>query len=117
MIKDEEKSLDIVQEVFVAIWTGKERLEIKGCIRSYLYTAVRNRVISVIRKEKIHEKYLCSLSELIGSDHIMADENIRYKELKFQIEREIDRLPPLKMKAVFNSVGIRICHTVKLLPN
>ncbi len=45
---------DIVQDVFVHLWTNRASLSIRGTVRGYLYQAVRNRALD-LRKSHIAE--------------------------------------------------------------
>lgn len=98
-LRDRESARDLVQELFTALWSKREQFILKTTLSSYLFTAVRNRVIDRVNHHKIECLYLESLplyAETNTTDHF-----VREKELKALIEKEIDALPE-RMKEVFN---------------
>ena len=46
IVRDTQAAENIVQDLFVTIWTKRESLFIKSSLKSYLYTAVKNRGFS-----------------------------------------------------------------------
>lgn len=100
LLKNEDEAVDIVQDVFSTIWIKRAGLNINTSLKSYLYIAVRNKIVSIIRHHKVHEHYLDSLSGLIEKGVYETDEKVRFKEFSVQIESEIDKLPA-KMKTIF----------------
>lgn len=100
LLKDEDDSVDLVQDVFTQLWVKHQQLDITTSIKSYLYTAVRNRVISRIRHVKVHEGYLDTLVNIIDQGELVTDNEVRLKELTQQIEKEIASLP-LRQREVF----------------
>lgn len=46
LLKDPDAAEDVVQNVFLKLWSGRERLDSSRQFRSYLLTAVRNESIS-----------------------------------------------------------------------
>lgn len=46
LLKDPDAAEDVVQNVFLKLWTGRERLDSSKPVKSYLLTAVRNESIS-----------------------------------------------------------------------
>ncbi|UKT65018.1 RNA polymerase sigma factor [Pedobacter mucosus] len=99
-LQKKEESRDIVQDIFIVLWNNREKLEITGSFRAYLFTAVRNRIFTLIAKEKLQSEYLSSLENYIKSWNDDTDHNIRYAQLTDIIDQEIARLPN-KMREVF----------------
>jgi RNA polymerase sigma-70 factor (ECF subfamily) len=100
MLKDEEQAADVIQDLFTVMWTNAETLEINTSLASYLYTSLRNRILKLIRREKIQINYLITLPDFEKEGHNITDEILREKELQMQIEREIEMLPS-KMREIF----------------
>lgn len=48
---------DIVQDVFIALWTRAETLNIQGDVRSYLWAATRNHARMVLRHELVVKRH------------------------------------------------------------
>jgi RNA polymerase sigma-70 factor, ECF subfamily len=57
IMNEESDAEECIQAVFCHLWDIKEKLEIRDSIKSYLYRAVYNNCISLLRKKKILAKY------------------------------------------------------------
>lgn len=100
MLQDDEEALDVVQEVFTMLWAKATEMPINTSLSSFLYTAVRNDILNLMRRGKVKEKYMVSLGNFLDNGSYVTDEQIRYKEFAATIEQEIAKLPP-KMKQIF----------------
>lgn len=58
LLRDDQVAEDLVQNVFVRVWSSRERLDIDRNIRSYLLVAVRNEVFCYLRGigRELHEQ-------------------------------------------------------------
>lgn len=52
MISQEDVVSDVVQEVFVELWKKREQFTTPIKTRAYLYTAVRNKILTHIRNDR-----------------------------------------------------------------
>lgn len=97
-----EHAEDIVQTVFLRIWSNKETWDPPGKVKPYLFSAVKNEALNEIRHKKIQndseEKLLELFTELKSSSYSEKDTN--FEELRDTIQKEIDRLP-LRCKEIF----------------
>lgn len=100
MLGDQDEANDVVQEVFLSIWNKRGELTITGSLSSYLYKAVKNRILNHIAHEKVVSRYAESISNFIENDYALADSNLREEELEAIIAKEIASLPE-KMREVF----------------
>lgn len=100
ILKDEDEAKDIVQEVFISLLHKRADLEINISLSSYLYTAVRYKVLDVISRRKVRQDHLESLSQYISTGSLSTDRAMIEKEINAEIEKEIQNLPE-KMKEVF----------------
>lgn len=55
-VGDVDVATEIVQDLFVRLWTGREKLNINTSFESYLLRSVRNASISYINKVRSHEE-------------------------------------------------------------
>ncbi len=53
LLKSREDAQEVVQDLFLWIWEHRDRWEVPGQLRSYLYRAARNRAISRIRHRRV----------------------------------------------------------------
>lgn len=91
VLKDRDASHDIVQELFVDLWTKREMLSIEH-VSSYLHTAVKYRVINYIQKNKVPLTDLDFVEDFKASN--TTDEFINLKELDEILKKSISELPP-----------------------
>lgn len=91
VLKDRDASHDIVQDLFIDLWTKRDSLSVEH-VSSYLHTAVKYRVINYIQKHKV------PMAELDFAEDFKAlnttDEFINLKELDELLKKSISELPP-----------------------
>ena len=100
MLDDEDETKDVIQEIFTALWDKRASLLITTSVKSYLYTAVRNKVLNLLTHRKFEINYLNSLQKVIDLTENEVEGQIREKQLILMIEKEIELLPA-KMREVF----------------
>lgn len=106
MLKDEELCKDIVQEVFLK-FLEKSDFENINNLEAYLHQSVKYRVLMTLRKDRISNKHLETLRELVSN---ITEEQLEFEEMSETIEHSISSLP-VKCQEVF-----RLSRT-KNLPN
>lgn len=94
-----ETAEDLVQDLFLAIWRNREDWELKSSLRSYLFGALRNRIVSYRRSRQAREGRLIRVDEsVVALDSLpgthRADHQVLENELAEAIERAIDSLSP-----------------------
>ncbi|MGE8376848.1 MAG: RNA polymerase sigma factor [Sphingobacterium sp.] len=99
-IRNREETKDILQKVFVKIWSIRNKLPKDIKLSSYLYQIVKNELINYISHSKVVDKYLESMSSYASTYVADTDHVIREKQLQDIIEREIQNLPE-KMREIF----------------
>ncbi|MCC8424298.1 RNA polymerase sigma factor [Mucilaginibacter sp. UR6-11] len=95
-----EETKDVIQEVFIALWTCHEHFSLTTSLSAYLYSAVRNRSMNVFSRKKMEDKYLQSLQGFLSQYEAGADYQIREKDIALTIEKGIADLP-CKMREIF----------------
>ncbi len=72
LIKDEDESKDIVQNLFIECWEKGTYLKLEENAKNYLTQAVRNKCLNYIRNREVQDKrvaaYLCELDEPSTTD-------------------------------------------------
>lgn len=97
---DHEEARDLVQEIFINLWSRREFLVPEKGFAPYLYSSVRNRLIDLMSKQTTYSKYISSISALSDQSVCITDHAIRERQLAAIIEKEINALPP-RMREVF----------------
>ena len=97
MLNDRCRSEDLVQEVFIKLWSKKKFRKIEQSLKAYLYSAVRNQCLNEIRKDKqiqknkaIYEEYRIKKIE---------PQWLEQKELSAQIHHVLQAFPPQRRRA------------------
>jgi len=100
MLRDEEDSKDIVQEVFGNLWIKTESIKHNTNIAGLLYTSARNRVFDLIEKNKVRSDYIGEIASFMSDPVNHQVDAIDEKRILEILEREIQKLPP-KMREIF----------------
>ena len=100
-INTREVAEEIVQDVFVAIWKNRLKLEIHTSFEAYLFSSVKNRAISYLRKEitSVGTEELSKAENL--TDDYTNSTSMEFNELENELNRVIDSLPE-RCKLIFN---------------
>lgn len=92
-VKDGHVAENIVQEVFVKLWTNRSELNISTNVKAYLYTAVKNHSLNYLKQDKrnisIDDAYsFGEFTDYTPEDKIVND------ELNCAVHKAINALPP-----------------------
>ena len=122
IIQNNAASEDVVQELFIRLWTQRRKLEINDNISGYLYRASKNAALNYLRSESNRKKTI----QNIPASEYDADENL-IDELEFNasLHHCIEQLPErskevlmkcrfegLKQKEISDQLGISV-KTIK----
>ncbi|TKC08612.1 RNA polymerase sigma factor [Pedobacter frigoris] len=99
-LHSKEASQDVIQDVLIALWNKRFDFSFEVSLKSYLFTAVRNKAFDLFSHKKVEAKYIASLQSFIDIATESTDFLVREKDLSALIEREIQALPP-KMREIF----------------
>ncbi|WP_164108529.1 MULTISPECIES: RNA polymerase sigma factor [Sphingobacterium] len=99
-LRNEEEARDVVQEMFINLWIKRASLDPQNNLSGYLYTAVRNGVLNLIKHKKVVTNYADLFSQINLQYTASTDHLIREKQFAALIEAEIAALPP-RMREVF----------------
>ncbi len=103
VLGDPGKAEDVVQEVFLKVWTNSNRFDAgRGSLRTWVLTAVRNRSIDHLRGRGAHERQEKEIPESAAAAGPGADP---WREVSLRMEREavrqaVDSLPSEQKQAV-----------------
>lgn len=92
-VKDPQIAENLVQDVFVIIWSKRENWHITSNVKSYLYTAVRNHALNFLKRDK----RLLNMEEgtdYADSDIRPPDQELMDKEMATAVHNAINKLPP-----------------------
>lgn len=94
MTLSHEVAEDIVQELFIKLWTKNQELNITTSLKSYLFTSVKNRSFDYLKHEQRKNIKLNQLAEVSVPDENLSAIWFAEAELKEIVEKSLNKLPP-----------------------
>ena len=96
---------DIVDDVFLTIWTQREQLNVRGSVLNYLHTAVRNRALNQVKRERMETRHMLehwtvhatTQPRRPGANEV--EDTLQTDELMALLRSAIDALPPRTRQA------------------
>ncbi len=91
-VKSPQPAEDIVQDVFVRIWTNRAKLDPQLPVKSYMYKSVLNQVFKYHRQLKMEQK---GEEILLQSEEnsVTPDQNLDKENVKTAIQQAMNELP------------------------
>ncbi|MCW9707974.1 RNA polymerase sigma-70 factor [Fodinibius salsisoli] len=138
-VKQKQGAEDIVQSIFLNIWAQREDWNPPGTIKHYLFSAVRNKALNVIRHQRIvkeKEDEVTRIFKEIKTETVSKNKR-QLEKLRSDIQEGINQLPS-KRKEIFllnrrsgltyseiaefldisvNTVGTQMTRALKFLRN
>lgn len=99
-LNSREDAEEVVQSVFVSLYTRRQELAPKSTLEAYLKASLKYKVIDAYRSQQIYYRHLDSLIEQHQLALPTPDKQIEIKELKQLLALATDRLPD-KCREVF----------------
>jgi RNA polymerase sigma-70 factor (ECF subfamily) len=98
-LRDQVPSEEMAQEVFLYLWEKRGQIEIKTTLKTYMYSAIKNKCLNYIkyevpRKNQLEESHLA----LMVTEQ--PDQEVDSGRLKKYIQAAIDELPT-KCRQIF----------------
>lgn len=87
-----EDARDVVQDVFFNLWKNASSMHIRGEVGAYLYSAVRNRCLSVLDRRNLRERYHSSVRQTV-LDSVAEDSYSSFIELSERMTEALSALP------------------------
>lgn len=98
LVKHREDAEDIVGDIFVRLWSDREKLDPGRNFSSFMYTSARNAVFNYFRHKKVLNDYAAAASSEEGT--CATDEEFIAKETKLLVELTVNNMPSQR-QAVF----------------
>lgn len=132
-LKDPEQAQEVVNDVFMKIWQEGAQLVITSSLTSYVYRAIINKCINILKKaqkERMLQKEFGSYQEESYQLQVIEENELRIKiyqaidQLPEQCKKvfQLSRFEALKQQEIADKLGIsvktvknHITHALKLL--
>lgn len=98
-INDTELAKDTVQDIFLSLFCNKEIFTTIDKLKSYLYTAIKNKCLKHIRHAKVKDKYASHINISEEEDDDFWNKVLE-EEIYFHLLQAVEKLPP-KTKDVY----------------
>lgn len=92
-LADADDAKDMTQDIFIKLWTLRERLNGIDEIKPYLYALSRNQVISAYRKQNIRVKGEQLLVQGLQDIQYSAEDHRLASELHSDIQKLVSEMP------------------------
>ena len=100
LLRDEDDARDAVQDLFSDVWQRSFRIDATRNIKGYLYTVLRNRILTAMSRSKYFDEYINSFMTFEQQSACTTEETVLANELENFLEEKINQLPP-KMREVY----------------
>jgi len=97
-LRDIAASEDVVQEVMFKVWTSRDNLVVTSSLQSYLFRAVRNSCLNVLKHLDIRDQYKDRKGTFGADLHSGEQDTVVFSELQMNIRNAIDLLPTERKK-------------------
>ncbi|MEM9324946.1 MAG: RNA polymerase sigma-70 factor [Bacteroidota bacterium] len=100
-VRSQQIAEEISQEVFMYIWEKRDTIQIQSSLRSYLYSAAKNRSINYLKLELPKTQAQRDISELeIGFEVPPPQDDGRAEYVTKRVQQAVDALPK-KCREIF----------------
>jgi RNA polymerase sigma-70 factor (family 1) len=97
---DLEIARDLVQDLFLSIYESRRSISIQTSLKSYLYSAVKNRCLNHIKHKAVREKHTNTIIHSENGRDQDLEEKINATELEARIFEIVSQLPD-KCRQIF----------------
>lgn len=97
--QSKETAEELIQEIFVSLWANREQLKIEKTFEVYIHTSLKYKIINHVKSQITRRKYAEQV--IVEESFSIVEEEMRFKELKNAIDKEIKKLPA-KYKNVYH---------------
>lgn len=94
MIKNPYEAEEIAQNVFLKVWTNREKLKSTYSLSSYIFTIVHNEVYDFFREKHYQLGYQQNIRSNIPNLQYEIDSEYNIKEIKAIVNRTLEEMPP-----------------------
>ncbi len=98
-VHDMDTARDIAQKVFIHLWENREKVDPGQSVKSYLFTAVKNRCLNHIRDQKKYRSRILDV-DIHDIDLAFEEDQLALEELQRKVAKALARLPE-KCRQVF----------------
>jgi RNA polymerase sigma-70 factor, ECF subfamily len=91
---------DLIQELFLRLWLHRNKWELKGSVKAYLYKSAQNKAFDYFRHKKIESEIEWESYKLEYLQQESQQEQVIDEELLAAVHKAVNKLPE-RMKQIF----------------
>lgn len=99
-VADEDVAMDLIQDVFIGLLGSEKAFGQLNEVKFYLYTSLKNRCISYLRKQKVADKYVDEILHSAQEEDEMFFDRILEEDIYATLLGAIRQLPPQCQKVM-----------------
>jgi len=104
LTRSDEIAEEIVQDIFLKIWFGRDKLRNIENFGAYLNTLVRNHAFNLLRHVAISERVTNEITSSFTDRDVHSEQVLDYRETLKMLDQAVEGLP-LQQKTVY-----QLCH-------
>lgn len=94
-VKGTDIAEELVQDLFLKIWSRRGSLGEIDSVKTYLYRAARNTALNHLRRRKLEHEWMEKEASIVSEDPGQeGDEPVTESELAMAVRSAVDKLPP-----------------------
>lgn len=97
---DLDDARDVLHDLFVKLWEDRYTLNVNDNLRSFLFAAIRYKIIDKIRRNVTRQEYDVLLQALAEPQANGIEEQLELKELQQLVDQSLEQLPA-KTKQIY----------------
>lgn len=97
---DLDDARDVLHDLFVKLWEDRYTLTINDNLRSFLFAAIRYKIIDKIRRNVTRQEYNVLLQALSEPQADAVERQLEAKELQHLVDQSLEQLPA-KTKQIY----------------
>ena len=98
-VKEEAQTEEIVTDIFLMLWSKREKIKISFNFKAYLYSIAKNFALAHLRKKKVYFENIEDYHHDIKF-HSEATSRIDCPEFKTQVDTLLEKIPPQSRKVL-----------------
>jgi RNA polymerase sigma factor (sigma-70 family) len=91
-VKDGDVCQEIVQELFVQLFTSAHRLKINSSLSAYLFVSIRNRIYNYSRNRALYQKHITLAGKRSIASHNNVEQAINFMDVQNKINDTLGRM-------------------------
>jgi RNA polymerase sigma-70 factor (ECF subfamily) len=101
LVRDWDTAEEIVQGIFLKLWEKQSLASITSSVKSYLYKAVYNDSLNLLRSKKVHLRYQTLTAYAMKSETSDTAGRLKLSEMQQKLHKSLNKLPE-KCRVIFH---------------